>query len=329
MSGTVDDLVVFEEPTDLALLSARLPALFLPDAKASERFWEFFAANIRNKNTRRAYYKAACRFSGWCQGRELFDLARIKPLHVAIYIEDLQRTHSKPTVKQHLAALRMLFDWLVVGHVMDVNPAHSVRGPKHVVKKGKAPVLATDEARVLLDSIDASTVMGLRDRALIALMAYTFARVSAATAMKVEDYFVQGRRSWVRLYEKGGKQHEVPAHHNLDEYIETYIKVASLQDDPKGLLFRTVAGKTGRVTTLPLSQADAYRMIRRRAKTAGIQTKIGNHTFRATGITAYLKNGGKLEIAQQIAAHESSRTTGLYDRSDDDVNLDEVEGIGI
>jgi len=145
----------------------------------------------------------------------------------------------------------------------------------------------------------------------------------------VEDYFVQGRRSWVRLYEKGGKQHEVPAHHNLDEYIETYIKVASLQDDPKGLLFRTVAGKTGRVTTLPLSQADAYRMIRRRAKTAGIQTKIGNHTFRATGITAYLKNGGKLEIAQQIAAHESSRTTGLYDRSDDDVNLDEVEGIGI
>jgi len=328
MSGTVDDLVVFEEPTDLALLSARLPALFLPTQRLLSGFGNssqrISGTRIRDAPTTRR--RAGSR---WCQGRELFDLARIKPLHVAIYIEDLQRTHSKPTVKQHLAALRMLFDWLVVGHVMDVNPAHSVRGPKHVVKKGKAPVLATDEARVLLDSIDASTVMGLRDRALIALMAYTFARVSAATAMKVEDYFVQGRRSWVRLYEKGGKQHEVPAHHNLDEYIETYIKVASLQDDPKGLLFRTVAGKTGRVTTLPLSQADAYRMIRRRAKTAGIQTKIGNHTFRATGITAYLKNGGKLEIAQQIAAHESSRTTGLYDRSDDDVNLDEVEGIGI
>jgi len=157
----------------------------------------------------------------------------------------------------------------------------------------------------------------------------TFARVSAAGSMKVEDYFVQGRRSWVRLYEKGGKQHEVPAHHNLDEYMEAYIKVAGLQDDAKGLLFRTVAGKTGRLTTLRLSQADAYRMIRRRAKAAGIQTKIGNHTFRATGITAYLKNGGKLEIAQQIAAHESSRTTGLYDRRDDDVNLDEVERIGI
>lgn len=133
----------------------------------------------------------------------------------------------------------------------------------------------------------------------------------------------------MRLYEKGGKQNEVPAHHNLDTYIEAYIKGAGLQEDPKGLLFRTVAGKTGRLTILPLSQADAYRMIRRRAKAAGIKTKIGNHTFGATGITAYLKNGGKLEIAQQIAAHESSRTTGLYDRRDDDLNLGEVERIGI
>jgi integrase/recombinase XerD len=217
------ELVPLLAPAELAEVEARLPIIFLPDAKSSERFWEFFAVNIRNKNTRHAYYKAACRFSDWCEGRGLFDLAKVKPLHVAAYIEDLQRTHSKPTVKQHLAALRMLFDWLVVGHVVEVNPAHSVRGPKHVVKKGKTPVLAADEARILLDSIDTSTVMGLRDRALIALMAYTFARISAATAIKVEDYFVQGRRSWVRLYEKGGKQHEVPAHHNLDEYIEAYI----------------------------------------------------------------------------------------------------------
>jgi integrase/recombinase XerD len=321
--------VIFDRPNELEMIGGPLPALFLPDPRACERFWEFFAANIRNRNTRRAYYKAACRFSDWCEGRGLFDLDRIKPLHVAAYIEELQHTHSKPTVKQHLAALRMLFDWLVVGHVMEVNPAHAVRGPKHVVKKGKTPVLTADEARILLDSIDTSTVMGLRDRALIALMAYTFARIGAVVAMRVEDYFVQGRRGWVRLYEKGGKQHEVPAHHNLDEYIEAYIKVAGLQDDTKGFLFRTIAGKTGRLTPLPLSQADTYRMIRRRARATGIKTKIGNHTFRATGITAYLKNGGKLEIAQQIAAHESSRTTGLYDRRDDDVNLDEVEKIGI
>ena len=326
---TAPTLIPFVGPGELVTLRAKLPALFLPDAKASERFWEFFAANIRNKNTRRAYYKAACRFSDWCEGRGMFDLSTVKPIHVAAFIEGLQTTHSKPTVKQHLAAPRMLFDWLVVGHTLNVNPAHAVRGPKHVVKKGKTPVLTADEARILLDSIDRSSVMGLRDRALIALMAYTFARVGAALAMKVEDYFIQGRRGWVRLHEKGGKRHEVPAHHNLDEYTEAYIKVAGLHGDPKGLLFRTVAGKTGRLTTRPLSQADAYRMIRRRARDAGIKTKIGNHTFRATGITAYLTNGGKLEIAQQIAAHESSRTTGLYDRREDDVNLDEVERLGI
>jgi hypothetical protein len=104
MSGTADGLVVFEGPADLAVLNARLPALFFADAKSSERFWELFAANIRNKNTRRAYYKAVCSFSDWCEGRGLFDLSKIMPIHVAAYVEDLQRTHSKPTVKQHLAA---------------------------------------------------------------------------------------------------------------------------------------------------------------------------------------------------------------------------------
>jgi site-specific recombinase XerD len=290
--------------SDLISLSARLPALYLASAQSSERFWEFFAANIRNKNTRRAYYKAACRFSDWCEGRGIFDLATVKPINVAAFIEELQTTHSKPTVKQHLAALRMLFDWLVVGQTLNVNPAHAVRGPKHVVKKGKTPVLAADEARILLNSIDTCSVIGLRDRALIALMAYTFARIGAAVGMRVEDYYIQGRRGWVRLYEKGGKQHEVPANHNLDEYLEAYIKGAGLGSDPKRFLFCTAIGKTDALTERPMSQSDAYRMVRRRARDAGILTKIGNHTFRATGITAFLKNGGKLEIAQQIAADE-------------------------
>ncbi|MGH9511372.1 MAG: tyrosine-type recombinase/integrase [Terriglobales bacterium] len=179
------------------------PGLFLADPKSSERFWEFFAANIPNKNTRRAYYKAVCRFSDWREERGIFDLARVRPIDVAAFIEELQRTHSKPTVKQHLAALRVLFDWLVVGHTVNVNPAHAVRGPKHVVKKGKTPVLDADEARVLLDSIDTGSLIGLRDRALIAWMANTFARITAATTMRVEDYFIKGRRGWVRLQGKG------------------------------------------------------------------------------------------------------------------------------
>ncbi len=226
MSGTADALTVFEAPADLAVLNIRLPALFLGDPKASKRFWEFFAANIRNKNTRRAYYKAACRFSDWCEGRGLFDLARIRPIDVAAYVEGFQETHSKPTVKQHLAALRMLFDWLVVGHTLNVNPAHAVRGPKHVVKKGKTPVLNADEARLLLDSIDTGSLIGLRDCALIAVMTYTFARVGAAVSMRVEDYFIQGRRGWLRLHEKGGTRHEVPA---ITISINIWRRISRLQ----------------------------------------------------------------------------------------------------
>ena len=123
-------------------------------------------------------------------------------MHVAAYIRALGKDFEKPTVKQHLAAIRMLFDWLVVGQVLAINPAHAVRGPKHVVKRGKTPVLTPDEARKLLDSIDVTTLVGKRDRAMIGVMAYSFSRVSAAAAMRVEDYYSAGKRWWVRLHEK-------------------------------------------------------------------------------------------------------------------------------
>jgi integrase len=190
-------------------------------------------------------------------------------------------------------------------------------------------VLTPEEARSLIDCIDTSSLPGLRDRALIGLMVYTFARIGAAIQMRVEDYFIQGRRGWVMLHEKGGKEHEMPTHHNLDAYLEEYIAVAGIGEDRKGWLFRTTNGRSGELTRNAMLQSDVWRMIRRRALEAGIETEIGCHTFRATGITAYLKNGGKLEIAQQMAAHESSRTTGLYDRRNDEVSLDEVERIGI
>src|SRR5246127_3192182 len=147
--------------------------------------------------------------------------------------------------------------------------------------------------------------------------------------MKVSDYFVQGRRGWVRLHEKGGKEHEVPCHHNLDKYLDEYIAAARIAGDPDGPLFRTAAGKTGELTQNKMWQQDAYAMIQRRAAVAGIKTRIGNHTFRATGFTAYLKNKGTLEAAQHIANHESPRTTKLYDRRSDEISLDEVEKISI
>jgi site-specific recombinase XerD len=146
-----------------------------------------------------AYMTAVGRFFGWCEQHQIGQLADIEPLHVAAYIEaPLGLDFEKPTVKQHLPGIRMLFDWLVTGQVVATNPAHAVRGPKHVVKTGKTTVLDSDQARTLLDSIDISTVVGLRDRALIALMTYSFARVSAAVVMDVEDYHPKGKRWWVR-----------------------------------------------------------------------------------------------------------------------------------
>ncbi len=252
----------------------------------------------------------------------------MQPFHVAAFIKELQGQFSPPTVKQHLAALRMLFDWLVTGHVMETNPAHAVRGPKYVVKKGKTPVLNADEARALLDAIATDTLTGLRDRALIGVMVYTFARVNAVIGMKVKDYFTQGRRGWVRLHEKGGKEHEVPCHHTPGEAARRIHRRAPASPATRnGPLFRTTGRKTGQAQAA--WQQDAYRMIQRRAAAAGIATKIGNHTFRATGITAYLKNKGTLEHAQTIANHASPRTTKLYDRRSDEISLDEVEKIAI
>jgi integrase/recombinase XerD len=306
-----------------------LPSIFTARPESRTRLRDFFSSHIRNPNTRRAYREAVRQFSAFCAENGIEDLAHVEPIHVAAFVETQLKIHSKPTVKLRLAALRMLFDWMVVGQVIPTNPAHAVRGPKHSQRRGKTPVLQADEARTLIDAIDASSLPGLRDRALIGLMVYTFARVGAAISMKVEDFFVQGRRGWVRLHEKGGKEHEMPTHHNLDRYLEEYIRAAGIVEDRKNPLFRTTRGRSGELTANPLLQSDVWRMIRRRALAAGIKTEIGCHTFRATGITVYLKNGGKLEIAKQMAAHESARTTGLYDRRDDEISLDEVERIGI
>ncbi|TBC89001.1 tyrosine-type recombinase/integrase [Rhizobium ruizarguesonis] len=306
--------------TSIALFSKEPPA-------ARMRFLEFFTAQIRNPNTRRSYAKAAIEFLQWCEARGATTFSLITPIHVAGWIEEMTHTHSAPTVKQRLAAVRHLFDWLVVGHVMDTNPAHSVRGPAHSHRRGKTPVLAPEEARQLLDSISTDTLIGKRDRALIGLMTYTFARIGAARTMEVRDVYVQNRRLWVRLHEKVGKNVELPCHHSLETYLEAYIEAANLKDAPRAPLFQTVSKGTASLSGNPLPQQSAYAMIQRRAKVAGIQTTIGNHTFRATGITAYLKNGGTLEKAAHMANHSSTRTTQLYDRRSDDVSLDEVERI--
>ncbi len=293
---------------------------------AAWRFIEFFTANIRNPNTRAAYARAVNRFIAWCEKHRTTRLQDVTPVAVAAYIEN--HPGAAPSVKQHLAAIRMLFDWLVVGQVVPLNPAASVRGPKYVVRRGKTPVLKADQARALLDSIKTDSVVGLRDRAIIAVMVYTFGRVSAMVHMRVEDYYQNGKRWWIRLHEKGGKRHEVPAHHNAEAYLDAYLDAAGIWDEKRSPLFRSV-DKRRQLTANPITRTDVLRMVKRRALEAELPSSTCCHTFRATGITAYLEAGGTIENAQAIAAHESPRTTKLDDRTGDEITLDEVERIGI
>ena len=303
-----------------------LPALIAQAGdRAAKRFVEFFTAHIRNANTRRAYATAIARFLAWCEARGI-ELHKVDAVTVAAFIE--QHPGSKPTVKQHLAAIRMLFDWLTTGGIIPFNPAASVRGPRYSARRGKTPVLRAFEARRLLDGIDTASPIGLRDRALIGLMAFSFARVGAALGMRVEDYYREGGQGWFRLHEKGGKLHCVPAHRKAAGYLDDYIAVAGIADDRKGPLFRT-QGRDRKLTARPMATIDALKMIKRRAKAAALPGTICCHTFRATGITAYLENGGTIEGAQAIAAHESPRTTKLYDRRLDRVTAEEVNRIAI
>jgi site-specific recombinase XerC len=234
-----------------------LPALVTSAGeKAQIRYLEFFAANIRNPNTRRAYARAVSDFLAWCEANTpISNVTNIQPLHVATWIETETQERSAPTVKLRLAALRHFFDWLVTGQIIPTNPTAAIRGPRHSARTGKTPVLEASEARQLLDSIDTSTPIGLRDRALIALMTYSFARIGAALGMKVEDVFVQRRRLWIRLREKGGKRHELPCHHTLEEYLHAYLDGTGISQDPRGPLFRTIGRGTGQLTRTPLPQA--------------------------------------------------------------------------
>jgi site-specific recombinase XerD len=315
-------------PRDLgrAGFDALPPAIVRAGETAAWRFIEFFTATIRNKNTRAAYAEAIGQFFAWCEKHRVRTLEEIRPVVIAAYIEN--HPGAAPTVKQHLAAIRMLFDFLVTGQIVPMNPAASVRGPKYVVKRGKTPVLKADQARNLIDSIKTDSLIGLRDRAIIGLMVFTFARVSAMVHMEVADYYESGHKWWVRLHEKGGKRHEVPAHHHAQEYVHAYLDAAGIREEKKTPLFRSV-DKHKKITVNAMTRTDVLRMVKRRALDAGLPSSTTCHTFRATGITAYLSNGGTLENAAAIAAHESPRTTKLYDRTGDEITLDEVERIMI
>jgi site-specific recombinase XerD len=290
---------------------------------------EFFTADIRNPNTREAYARAARRFFRWAHRKGL-NLSDIEPVHVAAYVEEDDRASA--TVKQNLAALRRLFDFLVTGQVLEANPAKPVRSPKLQTDSGKTPALTADEARELLDSIVAEKeeLPQLRDRALIGVMTYTFARVSAVVGLDIGDFFRAGHRWRIRLHEKGGQRRTVPVHHKAKEYLDAYIDEAGIGEDGEAPLFQSLRGRTCKLTGRRLQPDNVLQMVKRRASEAGFDpSQVTCHTFRATGITTYLENDGDLETAQHIAGHASANTTRIYDHRDEHVDQEEIERVRI
>jgi len=296
--------------------------------KAVVRFSEFFVAAIENRNTRNAYYHACYRFLLWCDLQEIMCISEVSAIHIAAYLHTLADYFEKTTIRQHLAAIRSLFNWLVLGHVLEANQAALVRGPKYDLTRGLTPVLAAPEVRKFIDSIETDTSVGLRDRALVGLMLFSFARVSAALTMRIGDYFVASGRRWVRLKEKGGRIHEMPVHPTLESYVASYLDTLGTSNEPSMPLFRARASLS-ELKAQPMDRSETYRMIQERVEASGIGGNICCHTFRATGITIYLSNGGTLENAQVMAGHRRLQTTKLYDRRNDSITRAEVERIRI
>lgn len=310
---------------ELAPSGLQLPGVIEDAGEHTQRkFIEFFTAQIANANTRKAYGRAARQFYRWCAEREI-PLEDIEPIRASAYI----RSHngSDATVKQHLAALRKLYDWFVTQNVVPFNPFAPVCGPKLVRREGETPAMDAKEVRRLFAAIATDTVIGLRDRALIATMLYTFGRVSAVVNMRVKDYAPAGERKMVlNLREKGGKRHRVPAHHKLQKHLDAYIRAAGIAEENEEPLFRA-ANRSKELTGRTLKRQRAWEMVKRRARQAGISKDISPHSMRATGITAFLEHDGDLESAQRIAAHSDPRTAKLCDRRGEKINQGEIERI--
>jgi len=326
------------EPGELAVVSGPaqvLPAVIsLAGATASKRFFEFFTVTIRNEHTRSNYFRACRVFFEWCAERGLA-LEAIEPIHVAAYIESRARSDnpkwrlSKLSIKQHTSALRMMFSYFVEKGVLTYNPAREVRTEKVRRAVGTTPAFETEDVEALLQSFDTSSLIGLRDRALVATMAFAFSRISAIVDLRIKDYIQQGRRASLRTRGKGGVEVDIPVHHLLAEYLDIYIDKAGLADDKDSFLFRSTRGRSKALTSKPMTRNDAWRMVQRRLNNAGIGGGVGFgcHSFRATCGTNFLANGGQLETCQMLMGHADSRTTKLYDRRALQPTLADIERI--
>lgn len=290
---------------------------------------EFFFATVRNPHTRAAYLAAVRKFLAWAEGQGIA-LERITPRDVGRYFDQLREGTSIASRKQYLAALRHYFDGLVTRHAIVLNPALSVRGERYQVVEGKTPEIPVAQARQLLQSVETATPVGLRDRALLAILIYTASRAGAVVKLRRGDFYNAGEQWMLHFTEKGGKSREIPVRHDLEQWISAYLDGAGLHAAPKETpLFRSALGRTGQLGSTRLPVNDVCRMMKRRLRTAGLPGCLSPHSFRVTTITDLLEQGVPLEDVQRLAGHADPRTTRLYDRRQKRITRNIVERISI
>ena len=305
------------------------PPAIIDHAGGAARFaWdEFFQGEVRNWHTRKAYTLAVRRFLAWCEARGT-DLVNITPGMVGEYFNE--HPGGPSTRKQHLAAVRKLFDKLVIRHAVIINPAYSVRTERHQVIEGKTPEIGVEQARKLLRSLDVSNVVGLRDRAIIATLIYTAVRVGAVSKLNLKHFEHDGSQWTLRFDEKGGKSREIPVRHDLETFILEYRNAAAAAGEPKDSpFFRSAVGRTKTLSKNRMTAIDMCRMMKRRLKGSGLPLRLSPHSFRVTTITDLLEQNVPLEDVQYLAGHADSRTTALYDRRKKKVTRNIVERISV
>jgi integrase/recombinase XerD len=294
---------------------------------ASFAWEELFSAELRNPHTKRAYLHAVRQFLTWCELHSL-ELRQITPGWVGTYYDELHA--SIPTKKQHLSALRCFFDRLVLRHAVGLNPASSVRGERYQLVEGKTPEITVDQERALLASIRQRDVEGLRDKAIVATLVYTAARIGAVAGLSVGSFVQDGGEMFLRFLEKGGKSRDIPVRNDLERYLSDYLGAAGLQSAPAdGPLFRRLTRTTRVLKATAMTADDMGRMIKRRMSKVGLPAPLSPHSFRVGTITDLLTQGVPLEEVQNLAGHADPRTTRLYDRRHKKVTRSIVDKISV
>ncbi len=305
-----------------------IPSMIVACGPAAEfAFDEFFSGTIRNWLTRIAYLRAVRQFLAWAEQRGV-PLTSISPGMIGSYLD--QHSGSLPTKKQHLAALRSLFNVLVNRHVLILNPAATVRGERYSATEGKTPEITKDQARTLLSSIDTSRAVGLRDKAIIATLIYTAARAGAIANLRLKDFIWDGTQYSLRFLEKGGKSRQIPVRHDLQLLLLDYLERTGSQTNSKETpLFRSAVGRTDQFTQQPMTNIDICRMVKRRLHDAHLPGHLSPHSFRVATVTDLLSQNISLEDVQYLAGHADPRTTRLYDRRQKMITRNTVERISI